>query len=59
MSSYVFLALQLAVVSLLVTLWRAFQPNTWSNRVVSYIINVGNTPRYINRTLLTVIFVSL
>ncbi|KAJ5602447.1 hypothetical protein N7537_005403 [Penicillium hordei] len=39
MSSYIFLALQLAVMSLLATLWNAFQPNTWSNRVVSYIVN--------------------
>ncbi|KAJ5795255.1 hypothetical protein N7457_001854 [Penicillium paradoxum] len=39
MLGYIFLALQLVLVSLLVALWRAFQPNTWTNRVVSYIIN--------------------
>lgn len=45
MSGYILLTLQLAVVSLLVILWHSFQPNTWSNRVVSCIINVGNTPK--------------
>ncbi|KAI2765354.1 hypothetical protein DTO012A8_9428 [Penicillium roqueforti] len=39
MSGYILLTLQLAVVSLLVILWHSFQPNTWSNRVVSCIIN--------------------
>lgn len=45
MSGYVLLTVQLAAVSLLVTLWRASRPNSRSNRVVSYIINVGNTPK--------------
>lgn len=45
MSVYIILTLQLAAVSVLATLWHAFQPNTWSNRVVSYVINVGNTSK--------------
>lgn len=49
MSGYILLTLQLAAVSLLVTLWYAFRPNTWSNRVVSYIINVGNTLKKIHQ----------
>ena len=45
MSGYVLLTLQLAAVPLLVLVWQAFRPNTWSNIVVSYIINVGSTPK--------------
>ncbi|KAJ5442978.1 Cytochrome P450 [Penicillium cf. griseofulvum] len=36
---YILLTLQFAVVSLILALWHAFKPNTWSNRVVSSIIN--------------------
>ncbi|EKV10844.1 Cytochrome P450 oxidoreductase, putative [Penicillium digitatum PHI26] len=59
MSSYILLALQLAVVSLLVTFWRAFTPNSWSNRVISYVLNVRSTLSYIKSTLLTFILVSM
>lgn len=40
MPSQLVLSIQLAFALTLVVLWRAFQPNTWANRLVSYTVNV-------------------
>lgn len=44
MVSQIALTIQFGLAAVLLAFWRAFTPNTWPNRFISYVINVSVVP---------------